>query len=513
MNDSRLANAKRNMLGALLAKVTGLLFPFITRTILIYYLGTTYLGLSSLFTSVLHILSLAELGFGEAMVFSMYKPMGDGDTREICALLNLYKRFYRYVGIFIATAGLVITPFIDYLINGSVPNGLNIYVLYLINLAGTVVSYYMYAYRQSLLTAGQRMDIISNIGTAANIVMCVLQITILILFKNFYMYCLIKPVMTIVQNLILGHITKKMYPNYICTGHITKDKYNDITKRVVGLFLFKICYVLRTSIHSIILSAYLGLDILGKYHNYYLIVTTLMGMTSIITNSVVSSIGNSIVIETEEKNYRDFNKFQFLYMWLVGWCTVCMICLYQPFINLWLGKGQLFSDMVMIVFAVYFFSVSMGNICYVYRQAAGLWWEDRIRPIVDGLLNLFLSLFLVKCIGVAGVLLATIICQFVIDAAWGSRILFKNYFIHEKQIKYLKRLGLYIVITSIACIFTGWLCCYIPQYCQRKLINLLYFCIRGLICVVIPNILFVIIYRRLPEYKESIILVRRILKK
>ena len=163
--ESRTLNAKRNMLASLINRIVSMLLPFVTRTIFIYSLGSLYLGLNSIFSSVLSVLSLAELGVGTAMVYSMYKPIANGDAETVCALLNLYRKIYRIIGAVILVLGLAFTPFLPHIIKGAVPADINLYVLYFINLFSTVVSYFLFAYKNSLLTASQRMDVISHIDT------------------------------------------------------------------------------------------------------------------------------------------------------------------------------------------------------------------------------------------------------------------------------------------------------------------------------------------------------------
>ena len=163
MRIERTKNATRNIVFGVILRIYQIVVPFIMRTAMIYYLGVQYLGLNSLFASVLSVLTLAELGVGSAMVFSMYKPIAEDDTKTICALMQLYKVYYRIIGLIIAIIGLVITPFIPHLIHSDLPEGLNIYVLYMLHLASTVLSYWLFAYKNCLLRAHQRNDITNNI--------------------------------------------------------------------------------------------------------------------------------------------------------------------------------------------------------------------------------------------------------------------------------------------------------------------------------------------------------------
>ena len=507
-----MTHARRNIKSAAVIKLITPITSFITRTVLIYSLGTVYLGLNGLFTAVIQVLSLAELGFGSAMVFSLYKPMAEGDRPTICALLRLYRRIYRVVGLVILGVGLVLIPFLPRLIKGSLPDGMNLTVLYLIRLADTSVSYFLFSYRSALLDASQQKSAFYYIHAAGKAALCALQVALLLLFKNYYVFCIVQPLIQVGINLAIWRVTESRFPNYRCEGTLPRETVRDITKRVTGLFMFKVCHVLRNSFDSIILSAFLGLDILAKYQNYLLIVTTLVGITAILTDSTLSSVGNSVAVETKEKNFRDFRAFQLLFMWIVGCVCACMCGLYQPFIRFWIGAENLLSQRLMLVFVVYFFTERMGNVCFQYRQACGLWWEDRLRPVVDGVTNLTLNYILVQYIGVAGVMLSTILCQVCIDSLWGSRILFRSYFTDQKQRLYLLRLVIFAAATAAVCWASMALCRFIPEAGGSALMTLVWMAVRGVLCMAVSNAAFFLIYRALPEYQDAKRTVRKMLK-
>ena len=188
MKIERTKNAKRNMIFGTALKLYQILLPFVMRTAMVYCLGVQYLGLNSLFTSILQVLNLAELGVGSAMVFSMYRPIAEEDHKTICALINLYKWYYRIIGVVVMVAGLILLPFIPHLINGEVPKDINVYVLYLLNLGATVLTYWLFAYRNSVLQGYQRSDVVSKVNIVTDTVKYALQIGALFIFQNYYYY-------------------------------------------------------------------------------------------------------------------------------------------------------------------------------------------------------------------------------------------------------------------------------------------------------------------------------------
>ena len=485
-----------NIIWGFIEKMITLICPFIIRTIMIYKLGNEYLGLNGLFTSILQVLSLAELVFGDAIVFSMYKPIIENDNKMLSALLNLYKKVYRIIGMVILCVGLLILPFITKFVKGGYPSEVNIYVLYCIYLFNTVISYFLFAYKESLLKAHQRNDVNSRILSGCNIVMYVLQIIVLLLFSNYYLYIVIMPVTTIVLNCVRSLFVKKMYPQIVCEGHIEKDAVIGLSKRIIGLTLNKLAQVCRNSFDSIIISSFLGLVILARYQNYYYIISALTVMVSIITTAVGAGIGNSIAAETVEKNYSDYKEFLFIYNWIACFCTVCMLCLYQPFIELWVGKSNVLPLSTVILCCIYFYTMKLGDIAAVYRQAAGIWWEDKFRPIVESVVNLAVNIVLVKYIGVDGVLVSTIISIVCINIPWATYVLFKVYFkmsIKEVFFKYIR----YFIETTV-------LCAVVYGICSRINGNLLVvLVVRTIICIGLVNAgLYIISYTK-PEFVSA----------
>lgn len=337
----RTDNAKRNLIWGFIQKIVSVLIPFVSRTIMIYVLGMEYIGLNSLFASILSMLSFAELGIGSALVFSMYKPIADGDDDKVCALLAFYRRCYIVIGTIIVGCGLVILPFLDKFITGDVPSDTNIYVLFLIYLFNSAVGYFLFAYKQSILIASQRIDLVSKVNLIVSFFLNVLQIAALLIFRSYYAFIIILPVSTCVSNLWIAYVTKEHYPQYICKGMIGKEEIKVIAEKVGGLLCQKIGNIVLCNVDAIVISSFLGLRILGIYNGYFYVISTLMGFLYIIQQTLIPSVGNSIAKESKEKNYKDFSKFQYIYMWIVSWCSVCLLVLFQPFIGMWQGTEHL----------------------------------------------------------------------------------------------------------------------------------------------------------------------------
>ncbi|MCD7819641.1 MAG: polysaccharide biosynthesis protein [Lachnospiraceae bacterium] len=417
MKIERTKNAARNTLFGVLYKFVVMLFPFVIRTAMIYFMGLDYVGLSSLFTSILSFLSLAELGVGSALMFSMYKPIAEDDKDTICALLNLYRKLYFVIGTVIFVIGIVLLPFLPYLIKGEYPADINLYVLYCIYLLNTVISYWLFGYKQSLLTAHQRSDIISKRSLVIQAVMYICQMIVICLARNYYLYIILLPIFTIITNLANALIVNKMYPEYRCRGSVSKELSKSIQKKCLALFGTKANSVVLHSLDNIVISAFLGLTVVSIYGNYYYIMNAIIGVMAIIYDSLTAGIGNSIVIDTPEKVYKDFNTLSFLNAWLVCFCSASLLCLFQPFMAIWVGEELMFSFDIVLLLVVYFYFYESQKIVITYKDAAGIWWEDRLRPYVVMAVNLIGNLIMVQLIGIYGVILSTIL-SYIVSIPW-----------------------------------------------------------------------------------------------
>lgn len=499
MRIERIKNTSRNMFYGTALQILKLVIPFLMRTAMIYLLGVEYLGLNSLFTSVLSVLNLAELGVGAAMVYSMYKPIADDDTDKICALMLLYKKYYRIIGTVICIMGLFLLPFIPELISGEVPEDINIYILYLLNLFATVFSYWLFAYKGSILQAHQRNDVISKVTLATDSIKYLIQFLVLVTVKNYYLYVMVILLTQILNNIITAHFAEKMYPQYIAKGKLTQAEQKAINCRIRDLFTAKLGTVIVYSSDTIVISAFLGLRILAIYQNYYYLFTAVTALITIIYTSARAGVGNSIIVDNKEKIFSDFKKFLLVIVWISGFCSVCFLCLYQPFMELWVGRDLMLDFGVVICLVIYFYVHSLNTFLNSYKDASGIWHEDRFRPLIEAVTNLILNLVLVNFIGLYGIVLSTIFSMILV-APWLIHNLFRLIFGTKYIRQFLVRLAYYTVVTFIAAVITYQIC----RYIDLPLIYMI--AVRFIICIVCTNILLAIFYFKLPEFGQCVVL-------
>ena len=498
MKLERTKNAARNVAYGYLSRLILMIFPFLTRGLFIRLLGSEYLGLNGLFSSILTVLNMSELGFSSAIVVHMYRAIAADDGKTINALLNYYRRIYHIVGTVILCAGCAVIPFLPRLIRDSYPSDINLTAVYLVFLLDTALSYFLFAHYSCLLGAFQRNDLTTQIELLVKLLMYALQISVLLISRNYYLYLFIMPLCTVARNLMTCFSARHVFPEYVPVGKLPENTTKDISTMVRGAMIGKAAGVCRNSFDSIFVSMFLGLTATAVYGNYYYIMDTIAALLLILPVSAMGGIGNSIALESQEKNFHDLMRMNFLYVWLCGWCAICMLCLYQPFMKLWVGVDMLLPASTMVLFCVYLYILRIEATLWLYSETLGLHWERRYITIAEAVGNVTLNYFLGKHFGIAGILWATIITMLVINFLWGCHVPFRHYFTHFSANQYilwhLKRGAVTLAVGAV----TYWVCGVVTISGIPGLI------VTGLICVVLPNLLFFLIYRKTPSYQEAV---------
>lgn len=286
-------------------------------------------------------------------------------------------------------------------------------------------------------------------------------------------------------------------------GEISQELRKSIVKKVKALIGTKLNTVVLNAADNIVIAAFFGLTTIAIYGNYYYIMSSIIGFLGIVYSAMTAGLGNSIAMESVEKNYRDFMKFSFMNSWLVGWCTICLICLYQPFMYLWTGKELLFPFYIVIEFGVYFYIYQIRKIPVTYKDAAGIWWEDRFRPYICMVVNLGLNILLAQVIGISGILISTVI-SLCISIPWENYTIFK-YIFHRESWEYYRKMAYYAVTVFIAGIVTF-------VACKPWGNNFPALIIRGGICIVIPNLIIILGNFKGEEFHDTKEFLLRILK-
>ncbi len=411
----RTKNSFLNVLSNLSLEILSIIFAFVVRTLFIKFLGSQYLGLNGLLTNVLSMLSIAELGFGTAITFSLYKPLSKNDNEKVSILMSFYKKVYMYIGILILVLGIILSFFLKLIIKDySLFSNINlIYFLYLIN----SVFWYFVSFKDILIVADQKNYKLTKINFLFKFIISFVQIAILYFTKNYILYLVSQFSLTLLQRFITNRYITKLYPNVSFKSNKSLDSDDSalIKKNIKAMIFHKIGDYSINGTDNIILSAALSINIVGIYSNYLLFINTLNTLISAIFKSVVSSIGNLIAEnENKEKHIEVFNNINFIGFLIYGLSALILYFMLNRFITLWLGESYIFNNFIVLIIVLNFYFTGMRTPVSSFKIAAGIYNEDKYVPLIQALINLVVSIILVKPLGIAGVLIGTLVSSLVL---------------------------------------------------------------------------------------------------
>lgn len=494
-----------NMATALISQFIIILLGFISRKVMIDSIGVEYLGINGLMSNILTILSLAESGIGTAMVYALYKPLADNDITKVKALMNFYKNSYRALAIFTALIGLSIFPFLRILMKDNTVE--NSGIIYLMFLFSSVCSY-LYSYKVSMNNADQNKYLSTIFNTVTQILVLIAKILILYLTKNYLLFLSLDIGSTIIKNIVFSRMMDKRYP-YLKDKSKVKLDYEsrkELYANIKALFFGKMGYILSTCSDNLVISSMISLKTVGLYSNYTTLTSSVTGFVEIFISSIGASLGNLMAKESEDKIYGIFKVTMFVNFWIYGFSSICLFCLSEPFIVLWLGKEYIMGRGILFLIVFNFLIGGLMAPIDSIKSAAGLYKPDRFIPIMEAIVNLLLSLLLVKSLGLVGVfvgtLLSTILFSFWIKPVVVYKYIFINKTLSVYFIDIIKKILFIILVGSICSIIGDIL------FLEYTILN---FVGRMIICLVIPNILIVLLNYKSNEFKYLLNIIKPII--
>lgn len=441
-----------NVITAWVGQLFVLLFQLASRFVFVRTLSADYLGISGLFTNILSMLTLAELGVGAAMTFSLYMPLVQGNAEKIKSLMRFYRNAYRAIGGIVLCGGIAFLPFYPSFITSKpdISHLDSIYILYVVN---SSVSYF-YSYKRSLIIADQKKYVDSIVYYSRQAVMSVLQIAVLLLTRNFILYLVCQFVCQIAENVVISKIADKMYP-YLKDKDVKRlgrDDVASIRKNVGALVCHKIGSVVVNSTSSVLISRFISLAIAGLYSNYTMITSALQSIVGQAFSAITGSVGNLEASENPERIHLVFRQVFYLNFVFTGFCTICLYCLFQPFVRLWVGDAYLLDTFTCGVIVANFYIKGMRNAASVFRDGSASYYYDRYRPLIESALNLVLSVILIQKLGLAGLVMATIITT-VLTCSFEEPFILYRHVLNTRFSGFVKRwftyLGIIIVDTIV----------------------------------------------------------------
>ena len=495
----RKQNTYKNIMANIVSMSVVMLLTFVSRYVFLTYLNITYFGLNSLCVDVLSMLSLAELGIGQAMVYALYKPIAEDDYSTIRTYIKLYRLLYRYVALVVLIIGLAVMFFLPQLVKDEVamPLVYTVFALYLLN---SVISYLL-SYKRSILYANQKAYRMVLSDMVFKILAGIGQIVVLVWLQNLVAYVCVTIVSTILGNLYVNFMVDRNYPllRHVSDAvSLDKTRKREIVRNVKALSIHNMANFFVKNTDNIVLSYFLTLGIVGMFSNYMFIIVSTGIVVSRIFDSATASIGNMIV-ENDTSKTREVFHTVFFANFVVSHIVISMLCvLMQPFITLWVGKQYLLPDTVVYLMVGYLYLQLMRSGIYCFKTASGIFDQDKIYPVIQSVVNLVLSVVLVYWLGVPGVLIAKIITSFCL-INWTHAYFTYKYTLKCNMGGYFHRMLTYTATTVFVCLIGIWLCN--AWFAEYSLANAIY---RALSVFTIAVLTIVLLFHRTPEYRQIV---------
>ena len=481
-----------------MGQIATALMSFVLRTVFIMHLNEDLLGINSTYGNILSLLNMAELGIGTALNFSLYGPVARGEKEKIKSYMQLYRKAYFIIACVVAAVGLLLTPFLQYFKLRSPENTTvrELTVYYLIFLFNTVSSYFV-AYKYSLINAEQKNYIQTNIITITKVIVVFLQIIVVIVTRNFLLYLLTDAVVQLIQKVFVSKFLDKMYP-YLKEKDVqklSKEESDEVWKKTRALVFHKVGDVARLQTDALIISTFVEVAMAGVVDNYNMVISTVSNFVNIIFNSVISSFGNLIATESRQKQFSMFKVYRFFASWIYGFSCVGFMVLLTPLIRLWLGDHWILTSAAVYCILIDYYFKGDRIVLSNYKTAAGVFEPDKYLALIQGAVNLVISIVLVQTpLGITGIYIGTIVSGLIANFT-KPVIIYKECFdmkagsYFADTLKYLASLVFVLVVSQLISVKV------------LANLNILTFILMAVIITVLFNGVYFILYGRSEEFK------------
>lgn len=484
-----------NMTASLGGYALNILLSFVCRVVFVHQLSAEYLGINGLFTNILSMLSLAELGVGTAMIYALYRPVAEDDHPKIASYMKVYGAAYKTIGAVIALLGLLLLPFLDVLIKDPPNIPENISVLYLIFLFSTVSSYFC-SYRSAILIANQKNYIVLAISYAVVVVQNIAQILTLVFLKNYMVYLVLQVIFVLASNILISAVATRKYP-YIANKNaekLSKGEVKALAKNIKALTVTKLSGILVNNTDNIVITYFNGLIATGVVSNYSLLTGTITSLANQIFSSLSASLGNLNAVGDKEHKYEVFNALNLANFWIYGWAAIGIVCLSNDIISLFFGTSYVMELRIPIILAINFYMLGMQCVVGLYKSTMGLFRYGQYVLLFTAILNLFGDVLLGRIWGVFGIFVATALARAFTNTWYEPFVVFRYGFSRSFR-TYIVRYLFYVLLLIVTCALCYALCSVIPFSLLPRLI------LKCIICVVIPNALFLFLFRNRAEFR------------
>lgn len=491
---SRTEYSARNTIVALFSRLCAILMGYVTRVVFTHTLSVSYVGINGLFMDIINVLSLSELGISTAITFALFKPIADEDITRQRALMGLYRKCYRVVAMLVAGSGLLLLPFLRYLIKDyeQVDHVILIFLLYLTN----SVCSYLLVYKKTFLDASQLGYIGTLFWTGSWMIQDILQIIVLLTTGNFLVFLLIAIAATISGNVGIGWAANKRFPYLKEKGEETleKEERAGIYRNIRAMMMHKVGGILVNNTDNLLLSAIVGLTSVGCYSNYFLVIGSVKQLLEQVFLGINASVGNLGATSSPARVRKIFEAAFFVGQWMYGFAAICLYQLLNPFIAFSFGEQYVFNKSVVFILCLNFYLNGIRTATLIFRDSLGLFWIDRYKSLVEAFLNLLISIVLAFRFGAAGVFLGTLFSMLLTSLWIEPYILYRRYLVCS-SLAYFAKLLYYFLIQAVAWGATVLLGQIPGGSAPMQMV------IQALISLILPNLIFLLCYHKTAEFR------------
>lgn len=507
MSKSRTKNSISNSLFGIMSYFITFIFAFISRKVFSVSLGSEFLGLNSFFSNIVSMLTITELGLSTAIIFFLYAPISKNDQKKIKAYIFFTKKLYMVIAAIISIIGIILTIFLDVFAETTL-NMNTVRIYFLLYLASTVATYF-YAYKKSILYADQKNRIVAIVHTVSKIAFETTQMIVIYLTKSYYFYLILLIISNFLENYVCSKYVDKYYP-YLKNKEnddLSKLEKKDLYIKTKNLFIQNISSFIVTSTDNILISTFINVTTVGIYSNYVLLTSTLKTVFSQIFSAFTTSFGNLAVTESKEKSYIVFKNAYFFSFWFSSITCIMYLLLIQPFIALWMGDSYLFNYTVPILLSISYYVINMNVPAISVQNALGLHHVDKNIMMLQALFNLVLSILFVNFIGIQGIILGTIISTLLFPTLSKPYVIYKYVFEKKVAFYYFEWIKQAIVM-SLTFVISYMIV-------SKIVISNLFvsFVVKAFLSFIIPNMIYIILFRKKEEFNYFKTLIFRIIHK
>lgn len=490
---TRTEHSMRNLRFALIFQTLALITAFFTRHVFVSVLSQEYLGLDGTFANILVTLSLAELGLGDAILFSLYKPLAENDTAKLSALMDFYRKSYHVIGCSVAGLGFALSPFLPHLIH-DFPDLPHVYLIYFLFVTNSALSYF-FVYKQSLIMADQRRYLVTAWRYGLWTVLYLLQALFLWITHQYLIYLCLQLVETLAENWILAHKADKLYPFLRDQAEpLDQETKQTVIRNTRAMFLHKLGGAVVFNTDNLLISYFIGVVSVGLYSNYLLVIKGLRNVYKMIFAAFSGSVGNLGATADKTVALRVYHRMNFAGSWMMGWFSICLMVLFNPFLSLWVGENYLFPLDVVLLIVLNFYITGMREVNLTFQNGYGLFRRMRYKSIFEAIINLGVSIILVKPLGITGIFIGTF-ASTMLTCFWVEPYLLFRYVFERPLCGYFLQYAGSSLLTIAAGTATWHICSLLPET------GLLPFAAKVILCGIVPNWVFLIVLSRFEEFQ------------